>query len=331
MAGENQQFNKGKFGKLDSQALNQVIRSAQGSRNDLETSQTPFSRESRTAPGSFPIKARIKNKVSQDGTVVGYSWREANYVEGQWAEQADGRGYKEEEKNYAIPLGVNEEDLVNTSFDGSLVHIEYTNTSDGIRLYFIPTASATTALLQILSAHESQQQNRLVGCGDFSGVRKYEVQRMKIDPTYEGGVSGGPTDNPSYVPTEDDPNVRVERYAFNVLETGGGTDLGGITILNHECEITESTAKIPVNTLVIGTLVGLYQTEPKGEGDAQGVADEGGTRVEIYAFTVANDKCFQCCADNLLRKTSNQNRVSLHAESRRRSYSPLSIFDEMIR
>jgi len=324
VAGDIPQFSKGRFGKVTAQNMNEMARAARHSRNDLETSPTPFARESVAAPGVWPIMVKLGNQVTKDDTVVGYDWREAYYLNGDWSNMPGGRIYNEDEATHAVPLGVSQTDMAETEFTDKFVMLNYINTHEGTILYFEPgggVAAKTTKVLQTLTYHYPNDAEFISNCAGFGSKRQYLCQIVIPSPNW-GGVANEAGAPPFVI----DPTVESTSkiIGYNLLEYNDG-DLGGVAGVN-DCSVSTTVATIPNNTYVLGTRIAGWMEEYGTEGEER--------PVDIYAFTVANDLCVSCCGEDsggLLSQQTTRERGQQAAEVRKRYWSPTSILEEMLK
>jgi hypothetical protein len=298
--------------------MNAMSRSAKHSRNDLESSPTPFAREATSATGAWPMIAQIGDPVTDGNEIVGFRWNEARYQK-QWSIDPTAREFSEEENNYCIPLDVKPADYANLEIKDTLVHLHYINSPDGIILYFKlgTTASATVDFLKITKSHNVDPTGPTVTpyCTGFNTNRRYEVDIVNADADFFTGAEFN-TQAPLFSGSIGDyENV----YAYNLLEYRGGNLGGGADIA--DCDYNVDLATLPPNTLVLGKLIAQWQSNQ----------DETNPKFSrAYAFSVANDACVECCLETggLLSPQARGNAI---VQRRIRTLSPLSVVDEMQR
>ena len=311
-------IHRGKFGKISSQSMNAMARSSKHSKNDLESAPTPFSREATSGPGAWPMIAQIGDPVTDGDEIVGFEWKEARY-QGQWAIDTTAREYSEEENNFCIPLDVRRADYANLEIKDTFVHLFYTNSPDGIILYFKlgTTASATVDFLRITKSHNVDPTGPTVTpyCTGFNSNLRYEALIVSSEPTFFTSPDFNTTSPAFAGNTQEYENV----YAYNLLEYGGGNLGGGADVA--DCNYSVDLATLPVGTLVLGKLIAQWQSNE---------SEDSPKFSRAYAFSVANDACVECCLETggLLSPRARGNAI---VQNRIRTLSPLSVVDEMQR
>jgi len=330
MSADNQQYMRGRLGKLTSQQLNAQARTAQHSRNDLETTPTPFAREGAASAGAWPMIARVGAPVFNNSVVVGFEWTEAHYVNNSFVTNQEGRAYvddeEQEDRVYCVPMGVPFEQYGSLDIEGSIVQMNYTFTQDGPLLYFDPPSSASNvAVLQITASHTGGSAGGALTpyCQGFAANRRYECVIVDADPEFFTSGDFGTAAPPL---SEIDNNLNAV-YAYNLLEYNDGA-LGGEQQVN-DCNIDTRLATLPVGTRVLGYLLGQWEERASGDGQDR----EESVVSRAYAFSVVNDTCVQCCIeegrDPFARSTYERGARSV--ERRTTPVSAYSIRDEMMR
>tara|TARA_R110002012_G_scaffold30807_4_gene92797 strand:+ start:247 stop:1230 length:984 start_codon:yes stop_codon:yes gene_type:complete len=327
LAGDIPQFHRGKFGNVSAQNINAIARSTIQSRNDLETSPTPFSREAIAAPGVWPMLAKITGMVSKGGEPLGFSWKEVKY-DTEFVEDSEARQYIEESGAYCIPIGLPKEEYGTLDLTDAVVVINWMASKQGTILYFeLPsyTPGAVVDVLRITEAHAAEEgdfggpQPLTPYCSGFGLNGQYKCSIVTADESYFGSEDmlkarpsfGG--DNAGF----------TEVYAYNLLEYGAGY-LGGEQEVD-DCEILEQLATIPPGTMVLGKRIAQWQdNEDEGE-------DVEPTFSRAYAFSVVNDACVQCCVGEEGMALTTFQRGVKRVENRVRPLSPTSINEEMLR
>ena len=311
-------FHKGTYGKVSSQNMNAMANAARHSRNDLETSPTPMARDSVAATGAWPILAKIGPKVFKGDQAIGYEWEQVAY-EQDWAAEPKGRSYDETEDNYAVPAGVSRGDMNDVDAEGLYVHLHYTNSSEGMILYFILPGQAvtTTNFLQITEVHNVDPGGPVVTpyCTSFGDTRLYECELVKVDPSFFTSNDF----NQTAAPFESLDNPYEKVYAYNLLEYSGG-DLGGGAQIT-DCDVNAVLAVLPIGTLVLGKLLGQWVSDDDDPNNLK--------YSRAYAFSVVNDECVQCCINQ--EGLTTPERVNNVLQKKRRALSTTSILDEMTR
>ena len=327
MAGDIPQFHRGKFGKITSQSMNAMGDSSRHSRNDLETSPTPFAREGVAGPGAWPMIAVITGPVTKGKQVIGFKWKEAKHST-DFVEDPAGRAYQEEDENYCIPLGVKESEFSEIEITGAVVKIDYISSANGTVLFFeMPNAvTSITSILRITEVHTSDSPPLVSPltpyCAGFGANRRYKCEIVKADPDFFQGTEFD-TQAPSFA--QDPGAIGIDEvYAYNLLEYGAGY-LGGDQEVN-ECEIADQLAVLPPGTRVLGKMIAQFTEDEAGE---SGEATNSKV-IRAYAFSVANDSCVRCCLESEGMQSTFE-RGTQAAERKYSTISATSIRDEMLR